>query len=753
MCVVHSGMFKARICQLLLILLLLTGAQAASLVVYPFESEDPLVGTAVAQAIAEAFEAEVQVYGPAVSPTLVPPFLVDGGFYNPAAFQDDAYSLGATALLRAGSGADVVLNGSIELIDGYHVLELNLAHQDGMSTLTVQAPEGELAMLAARSTGITAHLLGLKQAPDIGPVNLSGAEGALASAIIRAGQSGRLEAVLEELEQPALKDNGYAARLRQAISSVLTGADAGDPALLATLSLNAANLDELDSARYFAQFHDASGLSAASLWQAVLLASAGDLTAAAQAFEATATWPYGLANLHAFTDASDAQVRAALPEADSAALLVYSILARSRGDAELEARVLTRLSHVDPWLAFAFERLSFIAFDRDDPLAAGQALAVAVTLQPGSDLYWTNLGWSQYLLGLLGPSEESSVRATLLAPQQLVAHYNLGLVRTVTGRLQEALTSYDTALRQDPIVNADAILDLQEALELYPREADVHYALAYLLEADGQRALAAHHYGAYARRVPEGSFTQRALARVELLSGPPPELQLPGGIALLLAGAPLDGSAQQGDPLKPMFEVYTPGEVLPTSMQLEFRLLDASGTEVLSQEHDLTLPADTVGFVIDGFFLVVPNDLPAGDYRLSATVSASEGRQVSSETGLSVTEKLDPLRAVLGYGINMQSVETGAALFGRSDLGHWQRSLAVLQQELARSAAAAEDVLPVIEAGRFQGMSGGDAFMASTEADIRDFLTWIAHPDLQDTSFVFVDTYAQWVVDGTPTDD
>ncbi len=746
-------MFKVKLCQSLFALLLLAGAQAASLVVYPFTSDDPRVGTAVSWAVAHAFEGEHEVFGPVVAPTLVPPFHVDGGFYNPTAFHEDTDSLGVTAMLRGASGADVVVNGHMELVDGHLVLELQLAHPEGMSTLTVQAEAGDATTLVRRTVGITARLLGMDRIPEVAAIDLGGVDGSRAMAVHHAGLAGGLEAALQELQQPILQDDEFAGQLRQAIHSVLTDSDEGDPALLAALSLNTAGLDELRSARYFELLDEQTDLPAVKLWEAVLLASSGTEAAAGEAFRDAASYPYGLANLHAWQDAPDAVVAEALPAADSPALLTYSLLARSRGNLELEKRALHRLTRLDPWQVFAFERLSFIGFEEEEPLAAGQALAVAVTLEPGSDLYWTNLGWAQYLLGLLEQSEDSSIRATLLAPQQLVAHYNLGLVRTVTGRQQEAIGSYDTALRFDPVVNEDAIEDLQAALELYPKEPAVHYSLAYLLEAAGRRSLAARHYGSYLRRVQDGGFADRARARVLMLEAPAPELQLPGGIRLFLGGQPLtDQQVQAGDPLRPSFEVYTPGEVLPTVMQLEFSLLDHHGSPVFAESHQLTLPTDTVGFMVDGFTLTLPADMAPGNYRLLVTVSASEDRQVSSEVTLQVVEQADPLRALLGFGIVLQSIESGAPLFDRNDLGDWPQALAVLQRELAAAAPAAEEVLPVIEQGRFQGMSGGEAFAATSEDDLRDFLSWFAHPELAGSAFVFVDTYAQWILDGTPTD-
>lgn len=750
--VVHSGMFKSRLWHAFAALILFANAHAASLVVFPFESDDPRLGTAVAHAIAEGLDSGFEVYGPAVAPSLVPPFLVDGGFYNPAGFYADLAGPGQAALLRSGSGAEVAVNGLIYDTDGLLVLEMNLAHAGGLDQITLQVTSGNPGDLAARAAALTARALGKAGIPEVEEIALDGVAGLRASAIYDAGLPGGLDSALLTLHEPLLADDPYSVRLREAIESVQAGTDDGDPVLLAALSLNSVGLDEARSARYFENLTEGNLLPAFWLWRAMLKASSGDSVAAESAFEAAATYPYGVAARHAWNMADSDTVAAELPRADAPSLITYSVLARSMGDTLLEKQALRQLTRVDPWQAWAFERLSFIAFDEDEALDAGQALAVAVRLQPDSDLYWTNLGWAQYLLGLLDQSEQSSIRATLLASQQYIAHYNLGLVRAVTGRLGEAIEAYDVALRFDPSVDDAAIEDLQNALRLYPSEPAVHFSLAYLLEAAGQRSAAASQYGAYLGRVSQGDFAERAQARMEVLLAPPPELQLPGGVRVFLGAIEqTDAELQAGDPLRPSFEVYTPGDSLPVSLSVEFSL-ESEGEQLESAGHELTLPPQTVGFVIDGLSFRLPADLAPGDYDLTVTIRASEDRQVSESASLSVAELSDPLRAVYGYGIILQSIETGGALFDRQDLGNWSSSASVLQNELLIAHDAAEEILPRIDNGRFAGLSGGAAFEATTDDDLADFLRYIAHPDLDGASFVFVDTYAQWIIDGSPTE-
>lgn len=746
-------MLKTRFWHVIAVLLLLPAASSANVVVLPFGGADPILGTAVSHAVAEALAADHDVIGPAAAPTLVPPFLAGGGFYNPAGYFTDTTGPGVTMMLRAGSGADLALNGHIETVDGLMVMELQTAHAGGVNTVVLQVPEGDATGLALRVTAVASHVLGSEPAVPVAAVDMDGIAGARALAIHEAGRTGRLQAALDALADPLLADDPYSLQLRQAIEAVREGRRDADPLLLATLSLNTAAADEIRSALYFEHLWEETGLPVFRLWQAMLLASSGFDSAAGEALNGAATYPYGLAVLHSWNAAPTETVRSALAAADVPALIVYAVYARSNSDTVLEKEALQQLTRLDPWQVWAFERLSFIAFDEDRPLDAGQALAVAVQLEPDSDLYWTNLGWAQYLLGLPGQSEQSSTRATLLAPQQYIAHYNIGLVRTVTGRIAEASAAYDTALRYDPAVDEAAIDDLRAALQLYPDEPAVHYSLARLLEAAGQRAEAVRYYGSFLRRQDSGEFAERARARIVQLQAPPPELQLPGGLSLLLGSTPvMADSLQAGDPVRPTFELYTPGEALPAQLGLTYRLVTAEGETAAAADHQLTLPADTVGFVIDRLTFELPRDLPSGEWLLEVTVQASEDREVSASLPVEVSEASDPLRRLIGYGITLQSFEGSSALLDRRDLGNWDVTVARLLSELRLTEQAADEVLPVISTGRFEGMTGGEAFASTDADDLWDFVNWIAHPDLEGASFVFVDTYAQWVVEGAPVE-
>lgn len=723
-------------------------ALAETLVVYPLSSQDPRLGAAISQRLAEAFEGHLDVYGPAVAPTLVPPVAVAGGYYNPGAFVSDTAEPAAAALFRQATGADAVINGQIYNVDNWLILEMNLAVEGRTHRLVLEEPATDPGALARRAAGVAARLLGLDFVPEVAPVDLSGSFGVTTAAIylIGVGELDRAEALLAQ-------EGGtdpLARELLDAMAAVRGGTFVGNPALLAALSLSRPDLDEEVSAAYFAALARRSDLPAVALWRAMLLVSAGS-DAAAAALDDAATYPYGRAVQAAWRGVEAEEVRALIPGADVPALLALSVQAQLLQDLELEAEVLTRITRLAPELTYPFQRLSFIALDLDDPLAGAQALAAAARLAPDSDLYWTNLGWFQYLLGLLEQSEEASIRALLLAPNQVVAAYNLGLVQTVTGRLDEALESYDQALFYDVGVHPEAIIDLENALERHPAAPEVHYALGYLLEAAGRRADAAAAYAAYAGRVAAGSHRTRALERVETLSGPPPALELPGGVRLFLGPVDVTSSGLQlGDPLQPSFEVYTPDEALPGLIEVEFALADAGGGDVHVQEHQVRLPPDTVGFVIDGLVFELPADVPLGELSFEVRVSASEDRSVSVAVPVSVGSFEDPLRPLIGWRVNMDSLITGTSLYGRNDLGRWDEVLAAFYEELEFTQEAAEDVMPLVDSGRFAGMDGGEVFRATTESDLLDFILWIARADTQGARFAFAEAYAQWALDGAP---
>jgi tetratricopeptide (TPR) repeat protein len=213
------------------------------------------------------------------------------------------------------------------------------------------------------------------------------------------------------------------------------------PLLAAAVALNTRPFDEAEVARAFS----GSALPLARLWEALLAAQTGD-AAARERFAAldTESYPFSAAEglLYRLSRGErGAEVRAELRallerQPESLDVLVGGLfVAQTLADGPLEQRLAARLTRLAPAFAYPYERLSQRAFDRDDPNAAAVALRTATRLEPDNDLYWTNLGWAYYLLGVPGESEAASRRALELNPDERVARYNLGLVQVVTGRL------------------------------------------------------------------------------------------------------------------------------------------------------------------------------------------------------------------------------------------------------------------------------------------------------------------------------
>lgn len=766
----------------LVVLLLLTvaqvrsaqagSAQAPSLVVYPFESQDTLLGVAVADLVAGSLDANAIVVGPDVAPSIIPPFVVQGGFINLLALvgPDAMTGPSGAALLRGAVGADVAVTGSIALADdGYH-LDLIVEDAAGATRTMIAAGTDDTVVLARGAASVVAAALGVKAAPIEGPLDLSGAYGEYARALTLVGAGLPQDAAA--LLRSTARDTSLPPRaeaLAEDLGSLFDGGnEAGGPsgarsARMAVLSLSLPTIDEMRSIERFQRMRQETGLPVADVWLGTLRSSVNDKAGATEAFDGAAdAYAFGKVARAAFrleggsdgTDADLDAVMAGWPGGGTgpAALLGVSVVEGQVPDADGELEALRALGHAAPFLTYPFERGSFLAFDADDPALAAELLAVAHALAPDQSLYATNLGWATYLLGDLRASERYSLEALDLDPSQYIAAYNLGLVRTVTGRLEEALRDYAGAMRNDPGIDDEAIHDLENARQRYPRQSAVWFSLANLYEADGRRLAARDAYQTYLERS-GADAPLRAVAeqRVEALSGPAPSLQVYGAIEVLLGrrGTPA-APFHPGDTLYPSFELGTPGDALPRQMDVSLALLDADGASVASAERQVAVPADAVGFVIDDLPLDLPLDLAAGSYSLRVSADASEDRHADAQTVVEVRGAPEPLRRLIGRGIVMRSLAADAPLYRAEDLGSGRQLADILLPELRASGAAADQALPEIVTGRFAGMTGAEVFGGSSAADIDDFVTYLLATDTRDTSFTFVDAYAQWVIDGAP---
>src|SRR5690606_17947851 len=375
---------------------------------------DVLLGTALAAEVANALDGSAVVIGPEVAPAAVPPLVVEGGFITPARVVEPTVMYGP-------AGADLLLGttGVDVVVTGY--LE---ERDDRLSLFVTVAHEDRLHTGELTTDPARPERLVLLAAALVGHV-LDG-----------------------------LYPDGAPHYARPESLPTLTGGFTGpygDYVRAVALAGSGLRDDALEALR-------------AAVGQAGVPERAAELLADLEAVIAA-------------DEAPPADAAADPRRATAAALLGAALTAELEGDRDTQVQALEALTRAAPFLTYPLEALSYIYFDRDDGRSAARVLAVAVELDPESDLYWTNLGWAYYLVGQLGPSEEASLRALELDGTQVVAAYNLGLVRTVTGRLAEAMPAYERAVRFDPEVNDEAIADLENALELFPDEPGVEFAL------------------------------------------------------------------------------------------------------------------------------------------------------------------------------------------------------------------------------------------------------------------------------------
>lgn len=764
-----------------LLLFTLSFAQAQTLVVFPLESQDFLLGVAVSDRLSEALAeaTELEVYGPDVAPALVPPITTRDGFINLLDFLDrgnEASMLDSrpgAALVQETLGADAVLTGNLSFEETTLRAEFFLASSEGVRSFQVTAPEDDPGLLANKAIAVLAGRLNVTQPVLDEAIDLSSPYGEYvrALALVGLGLLDEADAVLAALPPEEIEDSEAVADLVNDIAAARTGEPGSDAARMATLSLALNPLDEELALNYFETLEAETGLPVVQTWLATLHTSDNNLEEAEAAFAVAAdSYAFGEVAQDSYqaTREDDLSALDRLQASDLvSAQLSASIIANLVGDTELEKTALRSLTRSLPSYAYPFERLSFIAFDEDDPMSAAQALAVAVRLEPGSDLYWTNLGWSYYLLGLYEQSEEASVRAATIDPTQYIALYNLGLAQVVQGRLAEAINVYDEAIEIDANVQEAeiqqgrraagdtgvqdaAIEDLENALVENPYEPAIHFALATLLEAEGRREAAAEQFDLYLASS-EPVLEDRARARLEVLRAPLPPIEISPNAELGLGLGLLDAAPYRpGDRIYPSFELYTPGSELPKQVSIAVSLL--SGDELISStERNIDVPRNAIGYVVSTIGVDLPADIPAGSYELLIEAQASEKRLAEAVLPLEVAGQAELVRQLVGRDIRMVDLAAGSPLYSEADLNRSDDVLiASLLEELRSSASAAEEALPAVSTGRFEGFSGGDLFRESSAEDVTDFLDYLLSQTTGDATFGFVDAYAQWALDGAP---
>lgn len=744
----------------------LAAAQGPRFAVFPFVSSDPRLGVAVADRLTHA------VAGPSVPPelalALVPPLLLQEGVLSPLELlgSQGTGSRFAAGLLRELLDVETAVTGRVRLAAGGVELELFVARAGDARSFLFRAPEAFPERLVSQARGALFASAGLEPRPDarLG-IDLSSPYGTFVDGLLALGGGFPEEAapLLSRAGAALRAEPRWAARAAalEAVQAGRRGARARYPLLAAAALLNTEPFGAAAVARAFGE----SEAELAALWGAILAAQGGDAAAARRGFAALTT-PVGRTQglLYRFrTEADGTGVdRAALgrdlrrlvaEEPDALGVLLGGLfLAQGLEDADLEADLAERLTGLAPTFAYPFERLSQRAFDRDDPAAAAAALRTASRLEPQVDLYWTNLGWAYYLLGVLGESEAASMRALELNPDEFIARYNLGLVQVVTGRLEPALATYAAAteadLREDDEIDPAAILDLQDALARYPDAPGIHYALGTLLELRGDLRPAARQFERFARRG-RGPRVQGAWAQARLLRAPPPPLMIAPGAAV---GVGPDALALPGylpgDQLTARFEVSTPGDALPTPLEVTLRLTGPDGAVVAETRRTErgALPPNTVAVELAAA-LAVPDAAAPGRYRLGVSARA-RGRVGRAQLPLTLTAQPPTLaRRLVGRGVTLRDLG-GRPLYSGPDVPD-DTLLRTLLGELGRAAETGAEGLPEVAAGRFAGRGGATLLSSSRARDVRDFLRFLlaAAPN---TDGGFADLYVRWAQGGAP---
>jgi len=746
-----------------------TPAQAPNgpqLAVFPFVSSEPRLGVAVADRLTHAFHnASIP---PELALGLVPPLLLqEGTFISPLNLfgNEGTGSRFAAAFLREALRVETAVTGQVRLTGEGLELRLFVARSEGARSFLFRAPEAFPDRLVVQAQGALSGYAGLTPRPGARlSIDLSSPYGTFIDGLTDLGGGFPAEAL------PLLRRAGAALRaeprwsaraeaLQLLLSARPGAAQTRYPLLAAVVALNLQPFNEDAVARAFAD----SPLPLATLWRALLAVQVGDAETARRGFAALersrSDYPFAAAQAllyrlgRAKPAALETDLQTLLKERPKALSVLLSglFLAQGLDDGTLEQTLATRLTELAPTFAYPYERLSQLAFDRDDPEAAAVALRTATRLEPQSDLYFTNLGWAYYLLGALSASETASEEALALDPNEVIALYNLGLVQTVTGRLGSALDTYARATEldlQDDQLDPAATEDLQNARAVYPDVPSISYALGTLLEVGGEVGPAAAQFERFAAQG-RGPRVAEAEARATALRAPAPPLQLTPVQLGVGAEARSVAAYAPGDLLYARFELSTPGDALPTPLQIALRLEDARGTAVsksATTERAL-LPPNTVALEITDAALTLPQNTKPGRYTLKVS-ARSRGRVVRAQAPVTVSPRSPSLaRQLLGRGVVLRSLSTGQPLYSEA-LGD-DALVQLLLTELSRAAPEAAETLPEVVSGRFAGQGGVAIFSSSRAQDIRDFLRFVVQSGAN-TDGPFAELYARWVLAGAP---
>lgn len=757
---------------------LLASLAQAQIAIHPFESQDTYTGLAISEQVQRILEQAAPENTPVWSLIetrfLKPPLGIRQGYLSPSTDLSGGVSNPSGAqVLQETLGVDVVITGSIS---GANIVQYDEESNDNDSfTLDVYINDGgisehfsfagKLSALADTSYRVS-KLFYERYGWRVHPLAKDNNDTSFNDhrayrdylQILAALDSGfMLEAhdLLEQFLTENLDNYPQAARLDRALRAIQENRYGEEPSLSAAFASGMQELQEANQhIAYFEAASQASDLPLYDLWLGILRDEQNDRAGATEAFAAASRYPFGAASEAVYLskhqlEGAEASLEAASSSAELSVLWALSLASQALGNLEQEKALLEQLKQLYADNPYSYQRASFIAFNEEDAVAAAENLAKALELRPESSLYWTNYGWAQYLLGDYEGSIASSLKATELEPNQLIAYYNLGLAYAVENDLEKSLFAYDIAIRLNPVVEPAGLADIEQAVQDFPENASLHFALGNLYELQGNNEGAGVAFERFIELAAETMNTSEAEQRLaQLGAAPAPFTILSETLYLSFAEQAIALDAiHAGDRITPVFHLYTEGFELPKEVIVSYQLAAIS----LSQQ--INIPANVVDYRINSIPIDIPRDIPAGEYQLEIRVSSSDTRSSEASLTLNLKEKTSLVRQLVARGIILRNLETWQPYYSLQHIDNAiidETIIPRLLQELRDTAHVADESLPAIGSGKFAAMSGAEVFEQSTAKDIRHFLHFAATTTGEGIDIAFVEAYAQWVIEGAP---
>lgn len=205
------------------------------------------------------------------------------------------------------------------------------------------------------------------------------------------------------------------------------------------------------------------------------------------------------------------------PDYISARLSLATAYARN-GKTEDAIGQLGRVTRMSPGNWNGWYNLGSILLSNGRAKEAEPCLRKAVALAPRSALALMDLGWCLYLQDRYAEARSYTQRARLLAPDLALARFNLGTIALASGKPEEAVDYYESALAKHQAFRISGVIDdLQNLQRKQPSNKEIDLLLGVLLERlDTQ--MAATHYERYIAAANDDPLRQRAVTRLDALT-------------------------------------------------------------------------------------------------------------------------------------------------------------------------------------------------------------------------------------------